>query len=172
MKLTKLFLALAAVSALVVVSDSGARAATTKTATFNVTASVIANCSISAADIDFKQYDPLATSAKTANGKVTIKCTKDAPITIGLSGGANLAAPYNQMKSPTTGSVLQYQLYQDAGYATQWNDSQPTGTGTVMSLTVGSLSSVDYTIYGTIPAGQPASVATDYADIVTASVNF
>jgi spore coat protein U-like protein len=172
MKLTKLFLALTTISAVVFASDSQLLAAGSKTANFNVTAAVVANCSISAADIAFGSYDPLATSALTSNGKVTVQCTKGAAITVGLSGGSNLAAPYNQMKSPTANSFLQYQLYQDSGFAKQWSDSIPTGSGASMAITVGTLSPVDYTIYGRIPAGQPASVAADYADVVTATVNF
>ncbi len=173
MKLTKLFLVLASFGALAVASDTAAVAATTKTANFNVTASVVANCNISAVDIAFGAYDPLSANPLTQNGQVTITCSKGAAVSIGLSGGGNKAAPFNQMKSASTSSFLQYQLYQDSGFATQWSDSQPAGSGTVMSIaSVGVLTPVPYTIYGRVPAGQTASVATDYADTVTASVNF
>ncbi len=172
MKLSKLFVDLTTFGTLAFVSDSGVLAATSKTADFNVKASVVANCSISAVDINFGAYDPLATDPLASNGQVTIQCTKGAAVSLGLSGGANVAAPYNQMKSTSTGSFLQYQLFQDSGYATQWNDSQPTGSGTVMNINVSTLSPVAYTIYGRVPAGQAASVATDYSDTVTATVNF
>jgi len=172
MKLTKLFLALTTFGALVVASDSGALAAGSKTKDFEVKAAVIANCSISAVDINFGDYDPLSTTALTSDGKVSIQCTKGASVTIGLSGGANLAAPYNQMKSASKDSVLQYQLYQDGGFATQWSDSQPAGSGSLMTISVADLNAHDYTVYGRVPAGQAASVAADYVDTVTATVNF
>jgi spore coat protein U-like protein len=172
MKLTTLFVSSALFIALFVASDGRALAASSDAKNFQVKAAVVANCVISAADINFGNYDPLSSTALTSNGQVTVQCTKGASVSIGLSGGANLSSPFNQMKSASTGSALQYQLFQDSGMTTQWSDSLPSGSGSLMSLTVSTLSPTPYTIYGRIPAGQSASVAGDYVDTVTATVNF
>jgi len=161
MKLTKLLLVLTAFGALTIASDTGALAASPQTANFNVTASVIQNCSITAGNV--------------ADGQVTITCTNGASVNIALSGGAHLAAPWNQMFSATAtapNNLLQYKLFQTAGSppTVQWNDSP--GSGSIMSITVATLSPVLYPIHGLVRAGQSAAVANNYTDTVTATVNF
>jgi spore coat protein U-like protein len=174
MKLTQLFLALSMVSIAVVASDSRSLAAGSKEATFQVKAAVVANCNIAAESIDFGNYDPLSTTATIANTTMTITCTKGANVSIGLSGGDNPSGSMNQMASITSGDKLQYQLYQDSTFATQWNDSSTGGgTGTLLTINpVSTMSPVPYTIFGRITAGQPVGVASDYTDTVTATVNF
>jgi spore coat protein U-like protein len=175
MKLTKLLLVLTAFGALTIASDTGALAASPQTANFNVTASVIQNCSITAGNVAFGNYDPLSTTDLVADGQVTITCTNGASVNIALSGGAHLAAPWNQMFSATAtapNNLLQYKLFQTAGSppTVQWNDSP--GSGSIMSITVATLSPVLYPIHGLVRAGQSAAVANNYTDTVTATVNF
>jgi spore coat protein U-like protein len=176
MKLTKLFLALASLSTLVVVSDTTAQAASPQSKSFTVTANVIPSCNIDAqATIAFGSYDPLSTADSTATGGVTITCTKGAAVTIGLTSGSNFASGTNNMKSSGT-DLLAYKLYQPDG-TTQWSDSEAsdgtiTGAGHVLSVTgSGPLTPISKSIVASLLHGQNISVGA-YSDTVIALVNF
>ncbi|WP_242343677.1 Csu type fimbrial protein [Anaeromyxobacter terrae] len=162
----RLSLALAAV-----LSSTAARAGTA-TATINVSAQVPQSCKItSSSDIAFGAYDPVVThasAAKTATGSVTLQCTKGTTYDLKLGLGSNAAGSQRQLKSPTTSAVLSYDLYSDtASPATPWNET------TYVTKTAANMSPATLTIYAEIPAGQPtAEVAADYADSVTATLNF
>lgn len=163
MKLTKLFVVVAAISTLVVGLEGATRAAS-KTSDFHVTTNVRNNCTISTVDIAFPDYDPISGAAVTANGNVTIKCTKGAAgLTLALSGGSNFASPDNQMSNGT--DLLKYGLFQDAGLSTRWN-------GVTRDIPA-PVATVDqpFTIYGQISSGQEASVGA-YSDTVTATINY
>jgi spore coat protein U-like protein len=170
MKLTQLFVALSIASIASIGSTGRTFAAGTKTSDFNVTAKVVANCNITSSNVDFGDYDPLATSDLTANGSVTVTCTKGAVVTVDLNGGSQGAGAYNNMASGT-GGLLQYQLFQDTGHNLRWNNSAGTG-GSSLSFTSSSLTPAVKTIYGVVPKAQEAGVAADYTDTVTATVNF
>ena len=82
--------------------------AATSTSNLAVTATVAANCTISAGSVAFGAYDPIvvnATNAKTATGTVTTTCTNGSAAYITLSQGLNPAtgstdaAPVRQMLS-------------------------------------------------------------------------
>lgn len=168
MKLTQLFVALSIAS--IAVIGSGSRThATTKTSDFNVTASVAANCSITSTSVSFGAYDPLATTDLTANGSVTVRCTKGAAVTVDLNGGGQATGAFNQMAS-ATGGMLRYQLFRDESHSQRWNNS--TNGGSSLSFTSTSMAPVVSTMYGVVEQGQDAPVATDYTDTVTATVNF
>jgi spore coat protein U-like protein len=163
MKLTKLFVVVSAISTLVVGMEGAARAAA-KTSDFQVTTSVKSNCTISTVNIAFPDYDPLSGAAVTANGNVTIKCTKGAAgLTLALSGGDNYSSPDNQMSNGT--DLLKYGLFQDSGLATRWN-------GVTRDIAApGATADQSFTIYGQINSGQEASVGS-YSDTVTATINY
>jgi len=167
MKLTKLFLLLASISALVISSDGSASAAT-KTASLSVSVNVANNCIITALPVVFPDYDPIVTHASspdnTSSGSVTITCNKGGATTIALDLGKNAASgtqPY--MKNGT--DTLPYLLYSDSPGGTKWS-------GTTLDVSAGTsqLAQV-HTVYGQIPAAQPASFGT-YSDTVTATVDF
>src|SRR4051812_45613141 len=150
-------------------------AATAQT-TFTVTATVSANCTITATGISFT-YDPIAanaTTAATATGSVTIACTKGAGPTIGLDVGSNGGKVAGVTRAMANGATnfLGYQLNQPAA---------PVGTGGVWS-DVGSAGAFNpgaspgkaartFTVNATIPAGQDVAVGS-YTDTITATVNF
>lgn len=177
MKLTRLFLALASFSTLVVVSDTAAQAASPQSKSFAVTATVIPSCSIDAqAIIAFGNYDPLSTTDSSATGSVSITCTKGASVTIGLTSGNNFSASTNNMKWADGADLLAYKLYQPDGQ-TQWSDSEATdgtitGAGHVLSVTgSGPSTAISESIVAKLVHGQNVSVGS-YSDTVIALVNF
>jgi spore coat protein U-like protein len=166
---TRILLAVAAA-----LSSSGPAFAGSKTTTFNVSSDVISNCTISAADLSFGNYDPVVANKTTAldvNTSVTVLCTKGAAgVNVGLSTGTH-ASGGNRFMAESGGDTLQYELYSDVPGGTVWSNS---GTGLVALATFGPIGAgagVAKTIYGRVAAGQDKTVG-HYTDVVTATVNF
>jgi len=162
------------VSLLALAASPRAMAATAQT-TFTVTATVSANCTISATGISFT-YDPIATNATTAataSGSVTIACTKGAGPTVGLSAGANAGKVAGVTRAMANGAnFLGYELFQPnapIGNGGVWTDiggANPFNPG----VSPGKAPRA-FTVNATIPAGQDVAVGS-YTDTITATVNF
>lgn len=157
---------------------ASAALAGTATSSVTVSATVVANCTISTASLSFTGYDPVVANATVpldATGSLLVACTKGAAATIGLSQGANpfagstINAPLRQVRSPTTSALIRYDFYQDAARTNIWGDVGGTQTQAYNST---SRTATTLTIYGRMPAGQDVSVAADYADTVVATINF
>jgi spore coat protein U domain-containing protein, fimbrial subunit CupE1/2/3/6 len=136
------------------------------TATFTVTANVKSSCTIGATNVAFGDYDPLvanASAALTANGSVTITCTKGTAATIGLSG--TLGA--RTMGGTPSGS-LAYELYRDSGFTLAWGG---VAANWLAPAAAPSKAARTFTVYGRIAGGLDPDVAS-YSDTVTATVNF
>jgi spore coat protein U-like protein len=142
---------------------AGAASAQTKTAQFAVRAQVVAECQITAQDIDFGTYN--AAQGSSATGPLNLKCTPGAGATISLSAGSSGNPQARVMKGP---AELGYQLYRDAahqdpinttGMAFQLQGSQNTGQTVV------------YTLYGNAPPNQSVP-AGGYTDTITATVQY
>jgi spore coat protein U-like protein len=89
--------------------------AATATSSTTVTATVVADCSISTTAIAFGNYDPVVVNATTAlqsSGAVTIACTKGSAPTIGMGLGANALVSVRRMKELTSANFLDYEIYQ------------------------------------------------------------
>lgn len=139
----------------------------------DVSATVVANCTISAGTVAFGDYDPIVANksgALDATGTVTVTCTNGSAVTVTLDQGANAdagsttAAPLRRMVSGI--NFLDYALFSDSGYTTVWGataetDVASTGTG----------DAVDLTVYGRVAADQQVPVGA-YADSVVAEVTF
>lgn len=138
---------------------------------FDVTARVVASCQVTASDIAFGDYDPVAATDLTAQGQVSVRCTRGTTSTValdqGLSGTGTCAAPVREMAAGT--ERLAYGIYQDAALTTAWGCD----AGNVQSVTttVGPSTPVLLTTYGMVPAGQDAAMG-DYQDTVQVTVTF
>jgi spore coat protein U-like protein len=145
--------------------------AATASANMPVTASIAANCTISASTLAFGAYDPIVTNA-AANldntATLTTTCTTGSAPTITLDEGLNKAAgststaPARQLISGA--NVLAYSLYSDSGRTTVWANTgvaTPAASGTAQTNTV----------YGRIPSGQNKPVGA-YTDTIVATVTF
>ena len=144
--------------------------AQTDTDTFNVSANVSKNCSITTTPVAFGVYDPVVANAGTpldGAGAVIVTCTKGAGTRIDLNDGANPTGGTRRM-SAGGGNFLTYQLYQDTGRTTAWGS----GTGVGQTITgAPSKAARTFTVFGRVPAGQDVP-AGSYADTVVATINF
>jgi len=176
---------LAAATIAVLLLANAPAQATAISKNFNATASVAANCQMSAVGA----YDPVvanATSGLTGNTSFTLKCTRGASPVISLSVsnlnfGQNVAgkrAMNNGTTSPAAGNYLSYDLFvpNGVGDATAtaasvayWGDNT-SGTST-FAPTVPTVATQTITIFGSVPGGQDV-VAGNYSDLVTATVNY
>lgn len=144
--------------------------AASKTANLDVTASVVANCTITTAAVAFGAYDPVGVNAAAdllASGTVTVACTKGTPATIDLGNGGNLAAGSRRMASAT--DFMNYALYQDAARTQVWGTGL--AGGTTMAYNAATRAAVAVTVYGTVPQAQDVTVG-NYADVVVATINY
>ncbi|MBN8952933.1 MULTISPECIES: spore coat U domain-containing protein [unclassified Rhizobium] len=136
------------------------------TASFNVNASVAANCLVSVQNINFGTQGVLSANVD-ATGSVTATCSPGTTYTISLNGGTSNAAPTaRQMKMGT--QAVTYGLYKDTNRSQPWGDVNTpgstvagTGTGTGQLLTV----------YGRVPP-QTTPAPGVYTDTVVVTLTF
>ena len=132
--------------------------------TFQVSANIVASCTITANNLAFGNY---TLGQLDATSTVITTCTNGTSYTIGLDAGTFSGATTitRQMTGPSSSS-LKYNLYSDSGRTTTWGNvsgSWVTGTGTGTAQTL--------TIYGRIPANQPSPIG-NYSDTITVTVTF
>ncbi len=138
---------------------------------FNVTATVIQNCTISASALAFGSYDPVVANAGSGQNldttsTLTVACTKGAQaVTIGLDQGTSTN---RTMADTASGGALTYQLYSDSNRTTVWGNT----AGSTVGYAPLSRNSIGITVYGRVPGGQDVPVGTGYLDKVTATINF
>lgn len=165
-------IAIVSIFAIGTVLVAGSSQAGTATANIAVSATIVANCTISASALAFGSYDPIVTNA-AANldntATLTTTCTTGSAPTITLDQGVNPAigstavAPARQLASGAT-NRLAYALYSDSARTTVWGSigvATPTASGTAQTNTV----------YGRITSAQNKPVGT-YTDTVVATVTF
>lgn len=146
---------------------AGTAQAATKTASFNVTATVSKNCVISANPLALGTFD--GSNDLTASSTIAVRCTSGTTYNVDLSQGSSTSFAARRMFNGTDSLV--YNLYTDTTYANIWGDGTSstsrvpgTGTGfvTATNLTVaGRLLAADNT--GAVPAG-------NYTDTIVASI--
>jgi len=148
----------------------------TLTTSFNVTATVINDCTISSTNIAFGNYDPTGATAVTAQGAVTAKCTKGDAVSVALDQGKNptgastAAVPARQMVNGT--NLLPYHIYIAASPSTTEWGTGTVGTNEPAAQTSASVSTaLTFTTYGSLPAGADVPAGA-YSDTVTATVTF
>ncbi len=142
--------------------------ADTATATFQVTATVIATCTVSATDLAFGNYDPVTATPTSGTSTVAVTCTNGASYTVGLDNGGHFSSSTRHMIGGFGGTEeLAYGLYQDSGHSTAWGNTigvdtyAGTGTGAAQNLTV----------YGLIPAQQAVHTGA-FSDTINVTVTY
>lgn len=147
----------------------GCAGATTSSAggAFNVSATVVNNCLISATNIAFTSQGVLK-SALSATGAITARCTNGDAFRIALSGGSTNNVAARQMQRAGGGGAVNYQLYVDSGHATAWGDGS---AGTGMATGTGTGNPVSINVYGLVPA-QSTPMPGSYSDSITATISF
>src|ERR1700760_202956 len=90
-----------------------ASAAGSATGQFNVTATVLAACSVSATDLVFGSYTASTATPTTTSNTMSITCTNGLPYTVALDGGltaGNVAARTMTDGATPTAHLLKYFL--------------------------------------------------------------
>jgi spore coat protein U-like protein len=137
-------------------------------AQFNVTATVLNSCAVSASDLAFGSYTAGSGSPLTASTTVQVTCTASLPYTVALDGGTNTASVTARAMTDGASHNLSYGLYTSNAYTAVWGDGTG-GTSTVGGSGNGSAQSL--TVYGRIPAAQFV-VAGSYSDRITVTVSY
>jgi len=137
--------------------------AQTKTAQFAVRAQVVADCQVTAQDLNFGVYSSAA--ASTATTVVTVRCTPGSAATVSLDGGGSGNPQARRMSGPAN---LNYQVFRDAALQDPINTA---GAAWQLSGQENTGQTVTYTVYGQTPAGQVVP-AGNYVDMVRVTVQF
>ncbi|MDX2232890.1 MAG: spore coat U domain-containing protein [Hyphomonadaceae bacterium] len=146
---------------------ASAASAATATDTFQVTATVVASCSVDAANLSFGSYDPVSATPLDGSTSISVHCTNGAGYVLGLDEGVGASATVSARQMSNGGQTLTYALYQDSGRTTVWGETS--GVNTVAGTGSGAVQTV--TIYGRAPA-QQAATAGSYTDTVTVTVTY
>ncbi|WP_199699068.1 Csu type fimbrial protein [Oleomonas cavernae] len=145
--------------------------ADTATAVMTPTMTVAANCIVTASDLDFGAYNPLAPAPGDAATTLQVTCTNTTTyaVKLGLGTGAGATFAQRRMTGLTfTTQTLIYSLYTDAGRSQLWGDGTG-GSGTAAGT--GSGTAQTLTVYGRIPIGQFPRVDS-YKDTVNVTINY
>ncbi|HEU4662084.1 MAG TPA: spore coat U domain-containing protein [Pseudolabrys sp.] len=132
---------------------------------FNVTASVIDNCMVTAQPIDFGSHGVLNANAD-ATGNISTVCTAGTNYTIGLDGGLSNGPP-TARKMTKGAEAVTYGLYQDLPRTQPWGNTIASDT----VAGVGSGLTQNYGVYARVPAQQTPSSGL-YSDTVVVTVTY
>ena len=161
-------LRLAAAGALALGMPTAASAGTQQT-TMGVSATVTANCSITALPVAFGSINPLAGGAFTASGSVTVTCTTGSGWSVTADAGGGSGATLTTRRMTYSGNTLNYGLFTDSGYVNVWGS----GSGGTAAVTgTGNGSAQTFSVYGRIPAGQTGAPAGAYSDTVNVTITY
>jgi len=135
------------------------------TTTFNVTATVLKDCIVSATALPFGNYTGAAVNVSST---VTVTCTSGTTYTVGLNAGLTTSATVTtrQMGITQPAGGLNYSLLTTSYTGANWGNTSGswvsgTGNGAAQPLTV----------YGVLPAGQYVPPGS-YTDTITATVTY
>ncbi len=135
-------------------------------ATFTVTATVVANCTLSAGALAFGNYVPTAQTLTTA--AITVTCTSTTTYNVGLDGGmGSQSSGYTRYMTGSSGAEIPYHFFSDSGRTVQWGTT--VGTDTVAGTGTGSAQIL--TVYGSIYTSHYVTPGS-YTDTVTATVTY
>ncbi len=146
----------------------GAVNSATESADFEVRLTILANCQITAEDIDFGTYSVGVTGQYDMQGDVEVSCASaTTPYTVSLSTGASGNYAARELRqSPVL--VVNYNLYTEAARTNVWGD----GSGATVTQASDLSSQVQqFTAYGRVDPSQPVTPGV-YVDTITATVEF
>ena len=160
---------MAAVLAAVMPFTTGAAVYTkSKSATFDVTMRVVADCTIAATGIDFGQTGVI-TAAISGSSNINVTCTNTTPYTVGLNAGTGVGSTGTTRFLNGTGAnadTVAVNLYRTPGSGL-WGNTQ--GTDTLDGTGNGNQQIL--TVYGEIPV-QKSPTPDNYKSTITATIYF
>lgn len=165
---------LATLSASSLIAMVGSVDAASTSTTFNVSATVAANCLASATALNFGTYTPAAGNA-AANTTISVRCTKNTAFTVALNPGSTTGGTIAQrLLTDGSGNSLQYNLYRDAAFTQLFGDGTTGTTAAGTGNGMAPASAVAVSVYGQLPdnASNQASPAGTYTDLINVTVSY
>lgn len=159
---------LTALMTVAALAPCAAYAAGSDTDSFEVTATVLASCEVTASDLAFGSYDPVAASNLDADTSLSVTCTNGTPYYVGLSLGDGSGASMAQRRMTKSGGAqtLNYVLYQDTQRSVLWG---ATGADRLAGTGDGTPDTVH--VYGRVPMQQAAPTGS-YSDTIVVTVSW
>lgn len=133
--------------------------------TFTVSATINKNCLVNSDNIGFGSTGILST-ARTANGRIGVRCTPQTTYTVSLGNGLTGTGP-EARKMTKSSEAITYGLYRNMALSQPWGST--VGTNTLAGT--GDGTQTNYTVYGRVPA-QATPSAGLYSDTVVATVTY
>lgn len=123
-------------------ANSGAATAQTtgsSTGNLRVQATVLTQCTVQDATLDFGQVSSLPRASQPPQTDIRITCTTGVPFTVGIGNGENASSGVRRMlrqggNGSGAGDYLAYDLFKEIALANRWGDAvvaeRVSGTGT------------------------------------------
>ncbi|MGX5844363.1 Csu type fimbrial protein [Mesorhizobium sp. ArgA1] len=146
-------------------SSCGTGTGTIARPSFNVTATVAANCLVVAQNIDFGPKGVLSNNVD-ASGQVSVTCTPGTAYTVSLGNGLTGTSPTARLMT-LGGQVVTYGLYRDTNRSQPWGNT--IGTNTVAGTGTGAAQNLP--VYGRVPP-QTTPAPGVYTDTVVVTVTY
>ena len=143
--------------------------------TINVAASVASNCLMSSSKVglNFGSYDPTDTSPKDTSTTFKVRCTKNAPYTIGLNSGIGASATELVRKMSLSGQAsMDYAVHSDSAREVNWGSTDTNGAVTGKGNGLAMADEMTITVYGRIRAEQTDVGVGNYTDTLTATISY
>lgn len=141
--------------------------AQTATTSFDVTITIVADCSIAPpATLDFGTTGVLIADV-TATTDLAVTCTSGTPFQIGVDEGTTSGGTITTRLMTNGADTVAYQLFQDAAQTVNWGNTL--GADTLASTGTGSTQT--FPVYGVVPPQATPSTGT-YTDVVGVTVTF
>lgn len=156
------------VIAMAAFAPCSAFAAGSDTDSFDVTATVLASCDVTAGDLAFGNYDPVAAANLDAETTLSVTCTNGTAyhVAMGLGSGSGSTMAQRRMTKSGGSQTLGYVLYQDNQRSVLWGN-----TGTDRQAGTGDGTPDTFYVYGRVPM-QQAAPAGSYSDTVVVTVSW
>ena len=155
--------------------SAGSAQAATATASFTVSVTIVAGCTIGAGNMAFGSQSVLAANVDTTS-TISVQCTNTTPYSVGLDSGLNFSGGTRRMKDTGAGTTyVNFGLYTDAGRSNAWTTTTSaascTGGANSCVLGIGNGATQNITVYGRVPAQTTPAPAT-FNDTVTATITY
>ncbi|MBB3047524.1 spore coat protein U-like protein [Litorivivens lipolytica] len=140
------------------------------TTTFNVTATVVDSCDVSANNLAFGNVEPVNNLNIDAVGSITVTCSLGTSYSLLLDDGGSSSDGTVSTRRMTDGSsnYLSYQLYSDTLRTSVWGETAGTNDVTGIGTGLG----VPVVVYGRIPSGQQETQTGSYSDTINVTLNY
>ena len=150
------------VLSIALLATAAAASAATVSTSFQVTASVAAQCSVTASNLAFGVVDPLGGNVDQST-TLSVKCTKNSPYTVGLNAGVTTGSTIAARLMANGADTMSYQLYTDSARTTVWGNSATAPTW-VSGTGAGMGTAQVLTVYGRVPTGQTNLAVGSFAE--------